>query len=125
MTALSDKFKQAAQKVVAKFSVGDYSYQDISGETYNADTGTVTRVPITTLVPAARYEVDEDKRASLSYSEDTCIVAMAGLDLGAVVPKVGALVVFPDTTRHRIVYIERDQYDACYFLHVTETPIGS
>ena len=123
MTTLADKFLTAAQKTVLKFSVGTYTYQDVSGETYDTDTGVVDRPVVETQVPAAVYAISDDKRAQMTYSEDTCIVSMAGLDLGSVIPAVGGLVIFPDGTKHRIVLVESDQYGAAYFLHVTVTPL--
>ena len=125
MTTLAEKFTAAADRAVAKFSVGTYTYKEITGETYDPDTGVVTRPEVTVSVPAARYNIADDKRAQMSYSERTSIVVMAGADLGAVVPQVGGLVIYPDGSRHRVVYVESDQYGAAHFLHVTRFPDGS
>lgn len=124
MTTLGDKFKAAAQKNVLKFSIGTYDYQKLSSS-YDPDTGDVTNAESVVKIPAARYNISDDKRASMSYSEETCIIVMAGLDLGSVVPKTGGIIIFPDDTRHRVVYVEPDQYGAAYFAHVTVTPIGA
>ena len=120
----TELFRAAAASTIGKFSVGTYQYLDAT-ETYDTNTGLVSRVVTTTNVPAARYSIRADKRAQMSYSEDTCIVAIAGTDLAAVVPEVGGIVIFPDATRHRVVYVEFDQYSAAYFLHVAVTPDGS
>lgn len=125
MTTMREKFTVAAQRTVAKFSEGLYTYQDVSGESYNTDTGKVARPTVDTIIPAAVYAVSAEKQAMMTYSEKTCIVAIAGLDLGAVIPAVGGLIVFPVGTKHRIVHIETDQYGAAFFLHVTVTPIGA
>lgn len=124
MTTLAEKFKEAAQKNVAKFSIGTYTYKFGSTQ-YDPDTGTVSRPSSSVNVPAARYNITEEKRAQMAYSEKTCILAIAGNDLGSVVPKIGGEVVFPDQTKHRVVWVEPDQYGAVYFLHVTVNPIGS
>lgn len=124
MTTLAEKFREAAQRNVIKYSVGTYEYNFGSAQ-YDPDTGAVSRTPVSTTVPAARYNITEEKRSQMAYSEKTCIVVMAGLDLGSVIPQIGGEVVFPDQTKHRVVWVEPDQYGAAYFLHVTVNPIGA
>jgi len=124
MTSLGDKFKEAAKKSVAKYSIGTYSYK-FGSSVYDPDTGAVSRAPTSKDVPAARYNITKDKRDQMSYTDDTCIVVIAGLELGDVVPQIGGIVVFPDLTKHRVVWVEPDQYGAAYFLHVTVKTVGS
>lgn len=126
MSTLGDKFREAARDIIYKFSTDEHELHHIVSESYDTNAGMVTRDEVIVPLPAARYELSDDKRRNLPYSEDTCIVAVAGLDLGAVVPKVGDLVTFPNSTlRHRVVWVVPDQYGAAYFLHVAETADGS
>jgi hypothetical protein len=123
--SLADEFKEAAKELIDEFYSGEYTYLFPSSESYDPNDGSVTSPETPKTIPAARYNISTEKKATMSYSEDTCIVVMAGIDLEEVVPEAGGAVVFPEGTRHRIVLVEPDQYGAAYFLHVTRTPDGA
>lgn len=122
---LAEEFSLLARELTEEFSVGAYAYTFIEKE-YDATTGESQKDYISVRnLNAARYDHREEERTDRTFSEDVWTVVVAGYELGNVVPQIGGIVEFPDSSEHTVLAVDYDQYAAAYFIIVKKKAIKS
>lgn len=115
---LQQEFIDAAKEIVDEFSIGTATLRKVT-VAYNDSTGTYgTPSVVDTPFPVAIGEVSEKYKRDAAYTNQFIAVYAAGVDLGAVVPDNGDLIILPDLSEHEIKFIEGDQYSAHYEMHI-------
>ena len=114
MTTLNDKFREAAQKTVRKFSIGDYIVEAGVEKVYDTDTGSYTVTSSQVTVPMAKVDIHDSDTSNAAYPSGSFVLVAAGLDLGSVDPSIGDKITTPDGEVVRIVDKKFDQYKAKY-----------
>ena len=117
------EFGELAQELVAEFSeeLGIATLKHLSGETYDSDTGmnVPTYDDYQALMVFDEIETDGGNR---EYETEHQLCIIAGGDI-PVEPAQGDLIEKQTGTRHRIVMVIVDQYQASYMLHIERNPL--
>ena len=111
-----EKFQALAKKLVDKYTIGLCVLRTYS-ESYDTETGLNTTVDVHHPQNAAYDEYRLAKHPDLNYAKQHFVLILAGIDL-VVVPQINMTIIMPSGTEHVVSDIEKDQYDAAYFLHV-------
>ncbi len=119
MTTFGQEMRELAQEMTEEFSeeLGMSTLRRKTGQTYDPDLGTntPTYTEYTAYMVFTNIETEEVQNADYLKEHEKCVVA--GDDLG-LKPQRDDLVVKPDATSHRVVYVGTDQFSAAYIIHI-------
>lgn len=126
---LQTDFQETAQELCEEFGedVGKSTLYHLTGEAYNTETGANTPTWTTHEAYMPEEKIKTGTFASTGfgspeYYKDHRMITVAGLDL-SVAPAIGDLVQ-PNgaLVAHKVVYVDKDMYQAAYVLHVMKSP---
>jgi len=119
-------FPSLIQRMVAKFSTGEYTIKKVDGNDYDISTGVnVVNFGDQITVKALRAKRIRTKKYKNITSDTHFKLTVAQLDIAATdhptfIPAIGDIVVGPDLESHRISEVADDQFGSAYKLYVSK-----
>lgn len=119
MGTFGSEMQKVAQLLTEKFSeeIGESTLVHVTAGVYDPETGTATPTLVEETAYMAFMAIKDSEVSDVSFTKDHAKAVVAGDDI-ITHPAIGDFIIKPAGTKHRIVKVSADQYEAAYIMYV-------